>query len=52
MTATSASVRFGPDGVTEVESFVRLTGRTYIRCCIYGDSAPILAMRDAPVTSR
>ena len=49
MTATSASVRFGADGVTGVESFVRLTGRTYIRCCTYGDSAPILAVDDAHV---
>ena len=44
MTATSASVRFGPDGVTGVESFLRLTGRTFIRCCIYDDIAPILAV--------
>ena len=49
MTATSASVRFGPDGVTGVESFVRLTGDTYIRCCIYDDSAPILTVQDAHV---
>ena len=48
MTATSASVRFGPDGVTGVESFVRLTGRTYICCHTYGDTAPILAIDDAP----
>ena len=48
MTATSASVRFGQDGVTEVQSFIRLTGRTYIRCHTYGDSAPILAIDDAP----
>ena len=49
MTATSASVRFGPDGVTGVESFIRLTGYTYIHCCIYDDIAPILAVRDAHV---
>ena len=49
MTATSASVRFGPDGVTGVESFVRLTGRTFIHCCLYDDSAPILTVRDAHV---
>ena len=49
MTATSASVRFGPDGVTGVESFVRLTGRTYIHCCIYEDIAPILTVKDAHV---
>jgi len=48
MTATSASVRFYPDGPAGVESFVRLTGSTYIRCCVYDDSAPILAIDDAP----
>ena len=49
MTATSASVRFGPDGVTGVESFIRLTGHTYIHCCLYDDNAPILTVRDAHV---
>jgi hypothetical protein len=48
MTATSASVRFGANGVTGVESFIRLTGRTYIDCHTYQDSAPILAIDDAP----
>ena len=49
MTATSASVRFGPDGVTEVESFIRLSGHTFIHCCLYDDNAPILAVKDAHV---
>jgi len=49
MTATCASVRFGVNGVTEVESFVRLTGRTFIHCCIYDDIAPILTVKDAHV---
>ena len=49
MTATCASVRFGQNGVTEVESFVRLTGRTFIHCCIYDDIAPILTVKDAHV---
>jgi len=49
MTATSASVRFGPDGVTGVESFIRLTGHTFIHCCVYDDNAPILTVRDAHV---
>ena len=49
MTATSASVRFSPDGVTGVEAFVRLTGRTFIHCCIYDDIAPILTVKDAHV---
>ena len=46
---TSAEVRFGPDGVTKVDSFVRLTGNTYIGCYTYDDSAPILAVRDGHV---
>ena len=49
MTATSASVRFGASGVTGVESFVRLTGHTFIHCCIYDDIAPILTLQDAHV---
>ena len=46
MTETSASVRFGANGETTVESYVRLTASTYIRCCTYPDAAPILAIRD------
>ena len=49
MTATSASVRFGANGVTEVESFVRLTGHTFIHCCLYDDIPPILTVKDAHV---
>ncbi len=48
MTATSASVRFYPDGPAGVESLLRLTGHTYIYCHTYQDSAPILAIDDAP----
>jgi hypothetical protein len=46
MTATSASVRFGADGAATVQSYVRLTASTYIRCCIYEDEAPILTIQD------
>jgi hypothetical protein len=49
MTATSASVRFGASGVTGVDAFVKLTGHSYIQCCVYDDIAPILAVRDAHV---
>ena len=49
MTATSASVRFGADGAATVQSYVRLTASTYIRCCIYDDEAPILAIQDGAV---
>ena len=46
MTATSASVRFGADGAAKVQSYVRLTASTYIRCCTYDDAAPILTIQD------
>ncbi len=49
MTATSASVRFSASGVTGVDAFVRLTGHSYISCCVYDDIAPILAVKDAHV---
>ena len=32
MTAT-ALVRFGGNGLAEVQSYVRLTASTYIQCC-------------------
>ena len=40
MTETSASVRFGANGAATVQSYVRLTASTYIRCCTYDDAAP------------
>ncbi len=46
MTATSASVRFGADGAATVQSYVRLTASTHIRCCTYEDAAPILTIQD------
>ena len=46
MTETSASVWFGADGAAKVQSYVRLTASTYIRCCTYEDAAPILTIRD------
>jgi hypothetical protein len=49
MTATSASVRFSASGVTGVDAFVRLTGHSFIHCCVYDDIAPILSVRDAHV---
>ena len=47
MTATS-EVRFGADGTAKVQSYVRLTGTTWIRCCTYEDAAPILTINDGP----
>jgi len=47
MTATS-EVRFSADGAAKVQSYVRLTGSTWIRCCTYPDAAPILTISDGP----
>ena len=47
MTATS-EVRFGADGTAKVQSYVRLTASTWIRCCTYDDAAPILTIQDGP----
>ena len=46
MTETSASVRFGANGEATVQSYVRLTGSTHVRCCTYEDAAPILVIQD------
>jgi hypothetical protein len=48
MTASSAQVRFGPEGVAQVHSFVHLTGHSYIGCFTYDDEgmAPVLAIKD------
>jgi len=46
MTETTASIWFGADGEAKVQSYVRLTASTYIRCCTYEDAAPILTIRD------
>jgi hypothetical protein len=45
MTATS-EIRFGADGTAKVQSYVRLTDSTWIRCCTYPDAAPILTIQD------
>jgi hypothetical protein len=47
MTATS-EIRFSADGTARVQSYVRLTGSTYIRCCTYDDHPPILTIHDGP----
>ena len=47
MTATS-EVRFSADGAARVQSYVRLTASTWIRCCTYDDEAPILTIQDGP----
>ena len=45
MTAT-ADIRFGPDGQTTVQSYIRLTASTHIHCSTYDDAAPILTIQD------
>jgi hypothetical protein len=47
MTATS-EVRFGADGTAKVQSYIRLTGSTWIHCCTYDNAAPILTIHDGP----
>ena len=47
MTATS-EVRFSADGTAKVQSYVRLTATTWVRCCTYDDAAPILTIQDGP----
>ena len=44
--SASAEIRFGADGEAKVQSYVRLTASTYIRCCTYEDAAPILTIQD------
>jgi hypothetical protein len=44
--SASASVRFGEHGEATVQSYVRLTASTYIRCCTYEAAAPILTIQD------
>ena len=48
MTATTASIRFDADGAAKIQSYVRLTGSTYVHCCTYADAAPILTIQDGP----
>ena len=48
MTASTAQVRFEAAGVAQVQSFVHLTGHSYIGCFTYHDEgmAPVLAIKD------
>jgi len=47
---TSASVWFSGGQVPTVDSSVRPTGRTFIDCHVYDDCAPILVIKDVPVS--
>ena len=46
--STTAEVRIGTDGKVKVQSYVRLTASTWIRCCTYPEAAPILTIEDGP----
>ncbi len=47
---TVANIRFRPEGQAAVDVSLRLTGRSYLQCCVYDDSAPILSLDDAHVS--
>jgi hypothetical protein len=49
MTPTSAYIRFDPDGMTGVDTALRLSGATNIQCYTYDDSPPILVINDRHV---
>jgi hypothetical protein len=51
MTALSSDVyvRFGPEGVAEVDASARLTSLSGIYCHVYGDAAPVLQVTYAHV---
>jgi len=46
--STSAEVRFDADGKVKVQSYIRLTASTYIRCCTFPGHAHILTIQDGP----
>jgi hypothetical protein len=46
MTPTSAHIQFGSDGVTDVDTALRLSGATHIQCYIYDHRPPILVLND------
>jgi len=47
---TVANIRFRPEGQAAVDASLRLTGRSHMQCCVYDDSAPIVALTDAHVS--
>jgi hypothetical protein len=49
MTASSAHLTIRSDGLVGVDATLRLIPGTFIRCCVYPDHAPILALDDGPV---
>lgn len=49
MTGSSANLTIRGHGIAGVDATVRLTPSSFIRCCIYQDGPPILALDDGPV---
>ena len=47
---TVADLKFRPDGVAAVDATLRLSGRSYLYCHGYEDSAPIVSLTDAHVS--
>jgi len=46
MTPTSAHIQFVPDGVTDLDTALRLSASTHIQCYISDDRPPILVIND------
>ena len=47
---TVTSIRLYPKGAIRVDACLRLTGDSYITCCIYTDAPPILCFEDEHVS--
>lgn len=50
MTATTACVKIGPDGLAGVDASLRVSDRSRFQCCLYDHRPPILALGDAHVS--
>jgi hypothetical protein len=46
MTTTRAHIELDPDGMTGVDTALRLSGATYIECYTYDNRPPILVIND------
>ena len=47
---TTTSIRVYPKGGIQVDAALRLSGDSFITCCIYTDAPPILHFEDAHVS--
>jgi hypothetical protein len=48
--STVAELRLRPDGVAGVHAALRLTGRSFLSCHVYEDTAPIVGLVDEHVS--